>query len=341
MKQNNFISVPPSDSPRPVSCAAGIPDPQPMGGMAGNRPWPKISIVSPSYNQGRFLEGTIRSVIEQGYPNLEYIVIDGGSTDESVDIIKRYEDHIDYWVSEKDRGQSHAINKGILHCTGEIFNWINSDDLLVPGALWAVAKAWQTAPGSIISGKTEFFNESGGYYTEGAANQTLKAFVRFWEAEGFAWSQQGTFLPLAALVKIDGVREDLRYSMDYNMMVRLLMDGLQVTYVDQLLARFRFHDASKTVSEVNEFRLQRVDMLRKMEGLPVRVREWEWNREQARRLADLARRELKMRHVRMAASFMARAILTSPLGTIQEVCEICSHVIRKMLPKIGAVTRLF
>src|SRR5579885_3553995 len=96
---------------------------------ADGSPWPRISIVTPSYNQGQFIEETIRSVLLQGYPDLEYIVIDGGSTDQSVEIIRKYERWLTYWVSEKDRGQAHAINKGFSSVTGELFNWINSDDL--------------------------------------------------------------------------------------------------------------------------------------------------------------------------------------------------------------------
>ena len=96
---------------------------------------PKISIITPSFNQGRYIEQTIRSVIEQDYPNLEYIIIDGGSTDETVDIIKKYQDRIAFWVSEADSGQSDAINKGFLKSSGEIINWLNSDDYMAPGTL--------------------------------------------------------------------------------------------------------------------------------------------------------------------------------------------------------------
>src|SRR5262245_41237730 len=100
---------------------------------------PRISIVTPSYNQGKFIEETIRSVIDQGYTNLEYIIIDGGSTDESIDIIRRYEKHLAYWVSESDRGAADAISKGFTRATGEIFAYLNSDDVYLPGTLQTIA----------------------------------------------------------------------------------------------------------------------------------------------------------------------------------------------------------
>src|SRR4029077_16981552 len=107
---------------------------------------PKISIVTPSFNQGRFLEETILSVLNQNYPNLEYIVIDGGSTDETVEVIRRYEDRIPFWVSEKERGQVHAINKGLEKCTGDIFGFVNSDDVYLPGTFAAVAQYFENHP---------------------------------------------------------------------------------------------------------------------------------------------------------------------------------------------------
>src|ERR1044072_6937840 len=118
----------------------------------------KLSIITPSFNQGRFLEETILSVLKQGYEPLEYIIIDGGSTDESVEIIRRYEDRLAYWVSEKDRGQVHAINKGLARVTGDICAFINSDDVYFPGTFYAVRIHFEQHPeGQWVCGDTVMF----------------------------------------------------------------------------------------------------------------------------------------------------------------------------------------
>ena len=118
-----------------------------------NNPWPRISIVTPSFNQGQFIEETIRSILLQNYPNLEYIIIDGGSTDNSLEIIRKYESWITYWVSEPDNGQSQAINKGFKKCTGDLVNWICSDDLLCKNALYNMAPLLNDNLNALIIGK--------------------------------------------------------------------------------------------------------------------------------------------------------------------------------------------
>jgi glycosyltransferase involved in cell wall biosynthesis len=224
-------------------------------------------------------------------------------------------------VSEKDRGQSHAINKGIARCNGDIFNWINSDDLLTPGALWRVAKAWMAAPGRIVSGHTEFFDETGTVETIRAEGQTLRNFVRFWEAKDWGWAQPGTFLPLADLKAINGIREDLKYCLDYHMMVQLLARNVEVTCIDQVLARFRLHGSSKTVGSKEAFRLERVPTLRKMEGLPVKVTDREWDTQQARRLVDVGISAARNGRKGHGLRLLGRALRLSPLGATAEVAR--------------------
>ena len=304
----------------PGHCRQAVCDPEPQeGSAAGSGQWPLISIVTPSYNQGQFLEETITSILAQGYPRLQYVVIDGGSTDNSVATIRRYADRIDFWVSERDRGQSCAINKGLARCTGDLFNWINSDDMLAPGALWEIARAWRGQPGRIVAGHTEWFNAAGPFELLKASGQTLRNFVRFWEAEGWGWAQPSTFVPLAELKAIGGVREDLKYCFDYHMMVRLLARELEVVYIDRPLARFRFNEDSKTVGAKEEFRLERIDMLRAERQSGITVAPWEWDREQARRFLDVGWHALRACRMRLGLRLCARAVRTSPRGAWLEL----------------------
>jgi glycosyltransferase involved in cell wall biosynthesis len=122
---------------------------------------PKISIVTPSYNQAAFLEQTMRSVLEQDYPRVEYIIIDGGSTDGSIQIIRKYEKQLAYWVSEPDQGPGQALNKGFARATGEIFAWLNSDDYILPGALRTVARIFATAGVDLVYGDSLHVDEHG------------------------------------------------------------------------------------------------------------------------------------------------------------------------------------
>lgn len=141
MINENNLSLPPISFGK--TCSPWVIAPEKSSELTpSGKPWPKISIITPSYNQGQFLEATICSVLAQNYPNLEYIVIDGGSTDNSVEIIKKYEEYLTYWVSEKDAGQYDAINKGFARCSGEIMAWLNSDDMYCPWAFRTVGEVF-------------------------------------------------------------------------------------------------------------------------------------------------------------------------------------------------------
>jgi glycosyltransferase involved in cell wall biosynthesis len=217
---------------------------------AGRTDWPRISIVTPSFNQAQFLEETIRSVLLQNYPNLQYLVIDGGSTDGSVEILKKYAPWIDYWVSERDRGQSHAINKGLERCDGDWFNWINSDDCLLPGALAAVGSAPADAVmvcGGETAGSDMACATSLGRTKTGPSPED--ALVNHFMC------QQGLFYQTSAVKSSGRVREDFHYIMDLELFARIFLHyGPRAVHeIDQDIAFYRQHADAKTTVAAERF----------------------------------------------------------------------------------------
>jgi glycosyltransferase involved in cell wall biosynthesis len=208
---------------------------------------PKISVIVPSFNQGTFIEETFRSLLSQEYPLLEIIVIDGGSTDNSVEIIKQYEAQLAFWISEKDSGQSEAINKGFRKATGEIITWLNSDDCYEPGTLQLIGKLFAEQPGvSIVHGKSVLFGEGMKDKVIGLDQDIPRheyfAFMRF--------PQPSSFFRKDALLQALPVNEALHYAMDFDLVVRMLLNGSGIKRVPEILSRYRLHASSKSNNQL-------------------------------------------------------------------------------------------
>jgi hypothetical protein len=233
------------------------------------RRWPRISVVTPSYNQACFLEICIASVLSQEYPELEYIVIDGGSTDESVEIIKKYQERIAYWVSEPDNGQSDAINKGFRQATGAVVAWLNSDDFYLPGALTAVAEAYRSAPlASFYFGNGWRVDETGkpkcSYYPDETVRFNRDALIF-----GINYIMQpATFINRAHLVAANYLDPHLHFGMDTDLWIRLSQLAPPIR-ISSWLAATREYGTTKTSTGA----FQRVEELRqiaeKHSGLPM------------------------------------------------------------------------
>lgn len=218
---------------------------------------PKISLITPSFNQAAYLEQTIQSVLEQQYPHLEYIIMDGGSTDGSLDIIRKYEKHLAYWISEKDSGQSEAINKGLQRATGEIVNWLNSDDYLEPNALWKIGKVFQNPQVNVVCGNTRLFRHSNETVSFSNGTDVYPGNL----AKTIGWAridQPATFFRRTAVEEMGFLNEQLHYLMDREWWMRYLfgfgLDG--IVKIPEVLVNFRLHDQSKTVSQRPQFQTE-------------------------------------------------------------------------------------
>ena len=191
---------------------------------------PRISIITPSFNQAAFLERTILSVLDQDYPNLEYIIIDGGSTDGSVDIIKKYQERLAYWISEPDRGQPHAINKGLRMATGEWVAWQNSDDIYYPGAFESLAqKAAESPYIDLIIGNMNLIDKDDKVLRDVRyVRPTYRALL----AEGMVLVNQAAFWRRCVHDEIGYLDETLDCLFDYEWFLRL-MHGRRASHVNK------------------------------------------------------------------------------------------------------------
>jgi glycosyltransferase involved in cell wall biosynthesis len=213
-----------------------IPPPPPDAGL------PRITVVTPSYNQAKFLERTILSVLNQGYPNLEYIIIDGGSTDGSVDIIRKYEPYLAYWESQPDRGQSHAINKGFAMATGDYVGWQNSDDLYYPGALLKLARAAARRRPPIVNGHLFIADADNQIFRQVFYTPLTRAKLTVIKA---SIPNQVALFRRDSLQRHGLLKEEMRYCMDLELWSRLLRDGPNMI-VPSAMGVYTSHDETKT-----------------------------------------------------------------------------------------------
>jgi glycosyltransferase involved in cell wall biosynthesis len=228
--------------------------------------WPKISLVTPSFNQGSYIEATIQSVLTQEYPNLEYIIMDGGSSDQTKSILKKYSQQLTFWVSEPDQGQSDAINKGLARCSGDVFNWINSDDQLMPGALKEVGRLWKEHRPQMLSGGCVSVNESDALIYEWKA-RFPRTPADFFRSEAFVLAQPSTFIDVPLLRSVQGVRSDLHYLMDWELYLRICLSGsekLRSVVTPKVLSRALQHAQAKTIKNSNVFREEETQILREL-----------------------------------------------------------------------------
>ena len=268
---------PPGKTGWPFDAAQDRPwteeSPQLPDAMPDGRPWPRVSIVTPSNNQGQFIEETIRSVLLQGYPNLEYIVMDGGSTDNSVEIIRKYEPWLSYWRTGPDGGQAAAIAEGFRHATGEILAWLNSDDRYRPGALVRVAHFFTTHPNVVLgNGDVNYIDAEGCFLKRLYAvrpNRLLTA-----NLGKHSWPQQGCFWRRWAYERAGGLDGSLRFCMDRDLFIRLTGIGPSRRIPGPPLADFRIHDRAKSTTILDVAREESVALLAKYGHPGVRSREW-------------------------------------------------------------------
>ncbi len=209
---------------------------------------PLVSIITPSFNQAPFLEATIQSVLDQDYPSIEYIVIDGGSTDGCLNILEKYSDRLDYWVSEPDAGQTDAINKGFNMAKGEIFAWLNSDDVYKPGAIAEAVEYMMRNPDvGMVYGDADFIDDEGKWI--GKFPAALTDYVRL--RRGYVHiPQQSTFFRSRLWKQVGPLDTSFYFAMDYDLWVRLAA-LTPIHYVQKTWAAFRLHGKAKSMASAD------------------------------------------------------------------------------------------
>jgi glycosyltransferase involved in cell wall biosynthesis len=227
--------------------------------------YPRISVVVPSLNQGQFIGQTLESIISQSYPDLELIVVDGGSTDDSVQVIESYQKHITWWVSEPDKGQAHAINKGMGQATGDILAWLNSDDCLMPNALYRIGAIFINNPDvDVVYGQRVLINEEGqdiGKWILPTHRNFILTYADYIPQETMYWRRK-------LWDKVGGyVEESFKFAMDWELIRRFIETDAKFKLIPAFLGQFRVHSSQKTSAAIES------DGFREMEIIRLRCRE--------------------------------------------------------------------
>lgn len=210
--------------------------------------YPRVSVVTPSYNQGQFLERTILSVLNQNYPNLEYIIIDGGSTDRSVEIIRKYEKYLSYWISEKDQGQADAIYKGFEKSSGSILAWLNADDIYLPGTLLRAANILKdNSHADVVYGNIYLIDEAGEIIGERRLTRHIPSITKLGFLHGgFGIYQPASFWKRELYYKAGKIDPSFQHCMDNDLFVKFAVQNAKFEFVREFLTGFRVHSESKT-----------------------------------------------------------------------------------------------
>ena len=231
-----------------------MPDPATLGADAA---LPRISVIIPTLNQGEFIESTLRSVIDQKYPALELIVMDGGSKDRTCDVLTRFAPHIAFWESTEDRGQSHAINKGLARSTGDVWCYLNSDDLLAPGSLARIGEIFREPGVAWVGGISVIFDERGDRGTVTPREpKSQKEILTPWSrsVEHVFPCSNVCYMRRSIYEKLGGFDESYGYSMDMEYYTRAHFAGCRLQRIADVLGRWRWHPASKTVKDGSAYR---------------------------------------------------------------------------------------
>ncbi len=305
---------------------------------------PLVSIVINSYNQAAYLEETIKSVLDQDYPNIEVLLVDGGSTDGSKAIIQRYVNRFRWWVSEPDHGQAEGINKGLVRAKGELVAWLNSDDLYLPGTVSAAVKAWQQHPqAALIYGDVLAIDENGRVFNRIKCSQFQLSDLMMFKI----LNQPAVFMSNAILKEAGYLSTAYHYLLDHQLWLRIAVGG-DMVYVHQVWAKGRFHSQAKNLANAEKFGEDAYKIVRflNQEKLYKDMRQLLGNRIQAGADRINARYLLDAGKPRQAFASYWRGLLRSPVMILPEIhrmifCLLAMVGLGKLKDVFFSLRRLF